>query len=121
MWVYVDNVGVYSVYTASLNTILNIAPGKHTIMVKAWDTSGNISVSSVAITVLSGTSLIRPARASRDTTTPMTAQASTATDVVVSSTRSQRAQRLQNQMRLNAGLNPCATQERFTPLVRNMK
>jgi len=95
MWVYVDNVGVYSVYTASLNTTLNIAPGKHTIMVKAWDTGGNISVSSVAITVLSGTSLIRPARASRDTTTPMTAQASTSTDVVVSSTRSQRAQRLQ--------------------------
>jgi PKD repeat protein len=95
MWVYVDNVGVYSVYTASVNTTLNIAPGKHTIMVKAWDSSGNISVSSVAITVLSGTSLIRPARASRDTTTPMTSAQASAVPTVTLVMRSQRAQRLQ--------------------------
>ncbi|MCU1308267.1 MAG: hypothetical protein JWN45_2962 [Acidobacteriaceae bacterium] len=99
MWVYVDNIGVYSVHTASLNTTLNISPGKHTVMVKAWDSSGNISVSSVAITVLSGTSLIRPTRASRDDTTVpvLSAQAGTAaTDSsAVTVSRSQRAQRLQ--------------------------
>jgi hypothetical protein len=70
------------------------------VMVKAWDSSGNISVSSVAITVLSGTSLIRPTRASRDsTTTPvLAAQAGTAatdSSETVTVSRSQRAQRLQ--------------------------
>ncbi|MCU1311345.1 MAG: hypothetical protein JWO20_2470 [Candidatus Angelobacter sp.] len=100
MWVYVDNVGVYSVHAESLNTTLNISPGKHTVMVKAWDSNGNISVSSVTITVLSGTSLIRPARASRDSTTipALTAQAGTAatdSSQTVTVSRGQRAQRLQ--------------------------
>jgi PKD repeat protein len=76
MWVYVDNVGVYSVYAASLSTTLNIAPGKHTLMVKAWDSGGNISVSSVAVTVLSGTSLVRPARTARDAGTIATVTSS---------------------------------------------
>jgi hypothetical protein len=99
MWVYVDNVGVYSVYTSSLNTTLNIAPGKHVIMVKAWDSSGNISVSTANITVLSGTAIVRPTRASRDnsTLTPTSTaqpQAGAAT-ATIDSTRTTRSLRLQ--------------------------
>lgn len=99
IWVYVDNVGVYSVYTSSLNTTLNIAPGKHVIMVKAWDSSGSISVSTVNITVLSGTAIVRPTRASRDnsTLTPTSTaqpQAGAAT-ATIDSTRTARSLRLQ--------------------------
>jgi PKD repeat protein len=85
MWVYVDSVGVYSVYASSLNTSLKIAPGKHVIQVKAWDSAGNITSSSVTITVLSGTELVRPTRTARDggtATTTTSSQSQTATTEV---------------------------------------
>ncbi|MCU1286160.1 MAG: hypothetical protein JWO13_2510 [Acidobacteriales bacterium] len=103
MWVYLDNVGVYSVYSGSLDTTLKLSAGKHTIQVKAWDSSGNITSSSVVITVpTSGTALVRPLRSSRDTTaaattttaaTPQTADSTISTDVSIS--RSSRPMRLQ--------------------------
>jgi phospholipase C len=54
MWVYVDGVGVYNVKANQLDTYINVATGTHTIMVKAWDSSGTVVRSSVSVTVSSG-------------------------------------------------------------------
>jgi PKD repeat protein len=52
MIIYVDNVRAYSIYASSLNTNLIIKPGKHTILVKAWeDVTGRIYQNSVNISV----------------------------------------------------------------------
>lgn len=54
MWVYVDNVGVYNVKANQLDTNINVATGTHIITVKAWDSSGAVTRSSVTVTVSSG-------------------------------------------------------------------
>lgn len=40
-WVYVDSIGKYNAgWVNSINTTLTLAPGWHTFVVRAWDTSG---------------------------------------------------------------------------------
>jgi Big-like domain-containing protein len=40
-WIYLDGVGVYEHGAAmAINANLGISPGVHTLMVRAWDTSG---------------------------------------------------------------------------------
>jgi hypothetical protein len=52
MIIYVDNVRAYTIYASSLNTNLIIKPGKHTILIKAWeDVTGKIYENSVNISV----------------------------------------------------------------------
>lgn len=51
MWVYVDNVGVYSVKSDTVSTTLSVAPGTRTILVKAWDIYGAITQSSTQVAV----------------------------------------------------------------------
>ena len=52
MIIYVDNVRMYTIYASSLNTVLTLRPGNHTIMVKSWeDVTGTVYQSSVAIKV----------------------------------------------------------------------
>jgi phospholipase C len=49
MWVYVDNLAVYNVKADRVDTTLTLQPGAHTILVKAWNTSGAVFRSSVSI------------------------------------------------------------------------
>jgi len=51
-WVYVDSIGVYSAGSVnSINTKLNMAPGAHQIVVRAWDTSGAYGDQTINVTV----------------------------------------------------------------------
>ena len=64
-WVYVDSVASITGSVNSINTNLTLAPGWHTIVVRAWDTSNasgdqtisvNATASKPAVTVSSPTS-----------------------------------------------------------------
>lgn len=51
-WVYVDGAGVYSAGTvSSLNANLAMALGTHTVVVRAWDTSGGHGDKTLSLTV----------------------------------------------------------------------
>jgi len=51
-WVYVDGIGVYNAgAVSSINTNLNMVVGKHTIVVRAWDTSGAYGDQTIYVTV----------------------------------------------------------------------
>ncbi len=56
MRIYVDNVNVYTVAAASLNTLLSVAAGAHKIKIQAWDNTGTVRAKSMNITVGSSTS-----------------------------------------------------------------
>lgn len=51
MRIYVDNVSRYSARASSVNTTLTMSTGKHTVVVQAWDSSGNVYRASKAVTV----------------------------------------------------------------------
>jgi PKD repeat protein len=51
MMVYVDNNRKYTTYSATVNTYITVPSGTHTILVKAWDSSGSTYSESVGITV----------------------------------------------------------------------
>jgi hypothetical protein len=53
MRVYVDNVSVYYTSSSSINTQIFAAPGQHTMVVMAEDSSGNISATPITMTVTS--------------------------------------------------------------------
>src|SRR4051812_37894328 len=51
-WVYVDSKATYSGgATNSINTSLTLSTGTHTILVRAWDTSGNYGDKTITVTV----------------------------------------------------------------------
>src|SRR5215469_11829747 len=51
-WVYVDSIGVYNAGAVNgINTNLNMVVGKHTIVVRAWDTSGAYGDQTIYVTV----------------------------------------------------------------------
>jgi len=51
-WVYVDSIGVYNAGSVkSIDTTLNLGPGTHKIVVRAWDTSGNYGDQTISVTV----------------------------------------------------------------------
>jgi Phosphoesterase family len=50
-WVYVDSKGIYhGGATASINTNLTMAAGKHQVVVRAWDSSGNYGDKTITVT-----------------------------------------------------------------------
>ncbi len=51
MWVYLDGTAVYHSSTNSVDTNLQVANGTHTILVKAWDSTGLVTRASVSFTV----------------------------------------------------------------------
>ncbi|HVN18555.1 MAG TPA: alkaline phosphatase family protein [Dongiaceae bacterium] len=53
-WVYVDSLGVYNPGAVkSINTNLTMSKGTHTVLVRAWDTSGNYGDETITVTVSS--------------------------------------------------------------------
>jgi len=51
-WIYVDGLGVYdSGAVSAINTNLSLSPGAHTLLVRAWDTSGAYGDQTVSVTV----------------------------------------------------------------------
>ncbi len=51
-WVYSDGIGVYSAGTvASINANLNLPIGRHSLLVRAWDTSGVYGDQSLTLTI----------------------------------------------------------------------
>jgi hypothetical protein len=55
MKVYVDSAGAYSTYSSSINTKVSMSSGTHSVVVKAWDSSGNVQSASRSVTVSGGT------------------------------------------------------------------
>jgi len=55
MRIYVDNVSVYLVSAAKLDTLVAMGPGAHNVVVQAWDSTGAFFKTPLALTV-SGTS-----------------------------------------------------------------
>ena len=53
MRVYVDNVSVYYTSSNSINTQIFAAPGRHTVLVMAEDSSGDVSAIPISVTVTS--------------------------------------------------------------------
>lgn len=51
MRVYVDNVSVYAVNGASINTYISMGSGTHSMVVQAWDATGAVYKSSLSIKV----------------------------------------------------------------------
>ena len=51
MWVYLDGTAVFHSSTNSVDTHIQIANGAHTILIKAWDSTGFISRASVSFNV----------------------------------------------------------------------
>jgi hypothetical protein len=51
-WVYVDSKGIYnSGATNSINLYLKMSTGKHKVVVRAWDTSGNYGDHTIYVTI----------------------------------------------------------------------
>jgi len=51
-WIYVDGLGVYDTGAVNaINTDLSMNPGAHTLLVRAWDTSGAYSDETLTVTV----------------------------------------------------------------------
>lgn len=51
MRIYIDNVSRFTVDASSLNTLLAVASGTHSVVVQAWDTSGAVLKTALAIHV----------------------------------------------------------------------
>lgn len=51
MRIYVDGISVFNNTSASINTLVTIAPGQHTAVVQAWDSTGVVFKSAMALTV----------------------------------------------------------------------
>jgi hypothetical protein len=51
-WIYVDGLGVYDTGAVSaINTDLGMSPGAHTLLVRAWDTSGGYGDKTLTLTI----------------------------------------------------------------------
>ena len=51
-WVYVDSKATYNGgATKSININLKMSTGKHQVVVRAWDTSGNYGDHTIAVTI----------------------------------------------------------------------
>jgi hypothetical protein len=51
MQIYVDSVSVFVASSNKIDTLVNMAAGKHTVVVQAWDSKGTVFKSQIAITV----------------------------------------------------------------------
>ena len=51
-WVYLDSIGVYNAgAVGSINANINASPGNHTLVIRAWDSSGGYASQTVNVTV----------------------------------------------------------------------
>lgn len=55
MHIYVDNVSVFAVSSASLDTFVPMAAGSHSVVVQAWDSAGGIFKNAETISIAGGT------------------------------------------------------------------
>jgi hypothetical protein len=60
MRIYLDNVDIYHVTTGKIDVSLAVASGKHTALIKAWDSSGASSQQSVSFSVSGATATPTP-------------------------------------------------------------
>lgn len=60
MRIYVDNVSVYAISAASLNTSVTMATGTHSVVVQAWDSTGAVFKTPETITVTAPSGLPVP-------------------------------------------------------------
>jgi hypothetical protein len=55
MRIYIDNVSAFLVNAASLDTSLPVNPGTHTVIIQAWDSTGQVlKASPITLTVTQG-------------------------------------------------------------------
>lgn len=54
MRIYIDNVSVYLIKATSLDVSLNVAAGKHNVVVQAWNSGGTVYKTPLTITVGTG-------------------------------------------------------------------
>src|SRR5262249_48037447 len=76
--IYLDDVFIYEIKAASMDTIISVAPGAHRLVVKMWQTNGAITMQTVNVTVVdqAPTALLNVTPTSG--TAPLTVSASTA-------------------------------------------
>ena len=61
-WIYLDNQGVYNTgATSSINTSIAIPSGTHTLLVRAWDSTGAYGSKSLTVNVSGSTPVTPPA------------------------------------------------------------
>lgn len=63
MMIYVDNKPAYTVYSASLNTYVNMGAGSHYVVVQAWDTWGGVYKAAPMTVNVSGSTTTMPSNA----------------------------------------------------------
>lgn len=70
-WIYVDSVGVYHAgATSSIHPNVSMQTGKHTVVIRAWDSSGNYGDQTLTLTV----NAVKPAvNVARQQITPLSA------------------------------------------------
>ncbi|HET8891910.1 MAG TPA: hypothetical protein VFQ41_23630 [Candidatus Angelobacter sp.] len=56
MRIYVDGISVFNNTSASLDTLVTIAPGQHSTVVQAWDSTGTVFKNTMILTVVSSSS-----------------------------------------------------------------
>jgi acid phosphatase len=76
-WVYVDSKATYNGGAASsINTNLSMSIGTHTVLVRAWDTSGNYGDQTITVTVSKPTVTVTSPTAGSSVNSPFTVTAS---------------------------------------------
>ena len=60
MQIYVDNVSVYGNSSNRIDTLVSMAAGSYTVVVRAWDSTGAVFKAQVAITVPAGVTVSAP-------------------------------------------------------------
>jgi hypothetical protein len=73
--IYVDNVSLYAVNSATLDTNLSLKPGTHNVTVQAWDAVGEVAKSSLTITVLNQPPTVDFSLVTSSTVVPLTVKA----------------------------------------------
>jgi phosphatidylinositol-3-phosphatase len=77
-WVYVDSVGVYNGGAASsISPLVKMSPGSHSVVVRAWDTSGGYGDQTLTVTASTATPTVAVSTPSNNVTagTPVNLQA----------------------------------------------
>ena len=53
-WIYLDGNSVYQTQSSQVNTTLNASSGSHSLVVQAWDTSGNVYKKAITVNISGG-------------------------------------------------------------------
>ena len=91
MRIYDNNSAAYTVYAASLNTVLSLGAGTHNMVVQAWNSTGQVFKQSITVTVTGGTStgvsIQSPSGSSSSTPVPVIASATAPAGRTISAMR----------------------------------